>query len=112
MNSRVATNHNNHGKLYSPAEGGNVIMLLIEYWIPDWGYSEADVDATWASFRLLIDFNANRERLAWRHNYRANYLNKDGSVFDTGQGTTGFGAEPVWFRSTVSPYPYWRDGYK
>lgn len=117
MNAQIATNYLNSRRLGSPGGSGSV-MLLIELWVPAWGYSEGDVDATWSSYRLAVygastDYAGNRDRIAWRHNKRSNYLTKCGSVFNTGPGVTGYGEKPIWWLVTSgSSYKCWQDGYK
>lgn len=84
-------------------------MLLIEQWMPEWGYTETSVtDANDSSRQYWSVGGTKYERIAPRHLKRLNYSNKDGSANSTKVGISGYGEDPIWFFYT--DFRYWKDG--
>lgn len=115
MNSQIAKDYLGCRRLCSPP-GSEIVMLLIETWVPAWGYTEGDVAADWISGRLTVAGggagSSDLSKMTWRHNGRSNYLTKSGSVLNTGRGVTGYGENPVWWIIPGGSPSRWQDGYK
>jgi hypothetical protein len=86
----------------------NEQMVIIDGWMPSWGYQETTTNDTSSSRIYKSIGGSNYIYVANRHNGSINYLRKDGGVHATLPGARRYGADPIWI--VYNDGTCWKDG--
>ncbi len=117
MNNYVNMNEYNINGYIGKVPKDSEQMVLIEMWVPQWGYVEHMTMLAGQNIEYLLigpnpPYGDWYTFIAYRHNNGCNFLKKDGSVDWTLPGRSYYGEKPIWLFYGQGAYigKYWQDG--